>query len=615
MSRRTKIKAAGTGATDRIPATAETGLAAAETVGGPATTAPAEEAADPPATFASTRPDAMRLLASAGNLAWPDAPAPVQDDAPAYADPVLALIASEFDRDYYLARYPDIRAAGVDPVEHFARTGWRERRNPASWFDTGYYLASCPDVAAAGLNPFVHYLSSGRIEGRAPRCPARHKRAVLERLRSAAGRTADYAAPDVVSVLVRPHLLAVLRRALVGRGGINLSLSHDCYLRSVGGTQLLIADEQAKFAASGEATLHLSPALPRLVLAPADDQPFYLTLVLDGEELGTAAYDTLCDVLREIGPELPAARRLIVHSVFGHRIDGIVALHRALAARDAVFWLHDYASICVGHTLLRNDIAFCGAPPPDSMACRVCVYGEERRPHLRGIAELFAQISFDVAAPSQAALDLWLRRAGLPHRSARVHGHARFEVTSVRAALAGSAKRGTPGHPVRVGFVGHAVPGKGWPLFADLVERSWPSGAYRFLHFTTERAHPPPVGLETVTVRATPEDRGATVEALASASVDLVAVLSPWPETFCYVAHEAVAAGADVVALADSGNVAAMVLRTGRGVVLPDGEAVLDFFASGRAVEYVRLAHAQGQEAGTLVHEGTTATLDRAEAQ
>jgi len=40
------------------------------------------------------------------------------------------------------------------------------------------------------------------------------------------------------------------------------------------------------------------------------------------------------------------------------------------------------------------------------------------------------------------------------------------------------------------------------------------------------------------------------VAALAEHAIDLVVLLSPWPETFSYVMHEALAAGADVVALA-----------------------------------------------------------------
>lgn len=85
------------------------------------------------------------------------------------------LVSQEFDREYYLAANPDVATAGMEPVDHFLKYGWREGRNPNSKFDTAYYLQANPDVAATGANPFHHYLLSGRAEGRAPaRAPSQH---------------------------------------------------------------------------------------------------------------------------------------------------------------------------------------------------------------------------------------------------------------------------------------------------------------------------------------------------------------------------------------------------------------------------------------------------------
>ena len=39
---------------------------------------------------------------------------------------------AEFDAAWYLQRYPDIAAAGVDPFEHYLLWGWREGRNPSA---------------------------------------------------------------------------------------------------------------------------------------------------------------------------------------------------------------------------------------------------------------------------------------------------------------------------------------------------------------------------------------------------------------------------------------------------------------------------------------------------
>ncbi len=73
-----------------------------------------------------------------------------------------------FDSDWYLDRYPDVRAAGVNPVVHYLRYCAREGRDPNPFFDTDWYLNEYPDVRAASPNPLAHYLQYGAAEGRDP---------------------------------------------------------------------------------------------------------------------------------------------------------------------------------------------------------------------------------------------------------------------------------------------------------------------------------------------------------------------------------------------------------------------------------------------------------------
>jgi hypothetical protein len=71
-----------------------------------------------------------------------------------------------FDEAWYLAQYPNVGKSGLDPVEHYLRSGAAEGRNPSPSFDTEFYLEFYPDVARAGMNPLVHYIQYGREEGR-----------------------------------------------------------------------------------------------------------------------------------------------------------------------------------------------------------------------------------------------------------------------------------------------------------------------------------------------------------------------------------------------------------------------------------------------------------------
>jgi glycosyltransferase involved in cell wall biosynthesis len=123
-----------------------------------------------------------------------------------------------FDSPWYLARYPDVAAAGADPLWHFVIHGAKERRSPhplfepesyarphsgttvlkqtaatdprfsnvrrifqavtsrrsyrlvkkSGLFDPEYYLRTYPDLQEAKIDPLAHFMIYGAFEGRNP---------------------------------------------------------------------------------------------------------------------------------------------------------------------------------------------------------------------------------------------------------------------------------------------------------------------------------------------------------------------------------------------------------------------------------------------------------------
>jgi GT2 family glycosyltransferase/2-polyprenyl-3-methyl-5-hydroxy-6-metoxy-1,4-benzoquinol methylase len=73
-----------------------------------------------------------------------------------------------FDKDWYRARYADVREDDIPPVVHYLSHGATAGYDPNPFFDTSWYLAQYPDVARARLNPLVHYVRWGAAEGRRP---------------------------------------------------------------------------------------------------------------------------------------------------------------------------------------------------------------------------------------------------------------------------------------------------------------------------------------------------------------------------------------------------------------------------------------------------------------
>lgn len=79
-----------------------------------------------------------------------------------------ATLALLVDRNWYYERYPDVRHAQFDPLMHYLREGWREKRDPNPWFNTAFYLEQYPDATYGDICPLVHYVRTGAAEGFRP---------------------------------------------------------------------------------------------------------------------------------------------------------------------------------------------------------------------------------------------------------------------------------------------------------------------------------------------------------------------------------------------------------------------------------------------------------------
>jgi hypothetical protein len=492
-----------------------------------------------------------------------------------------AIAAKHFDQAYYLATNPDIAAAGIDPLEHFLQHGFKEGRDPNAGFDVAYYLAANSDVAGHGINPLVHYVLHGEREGRLPRRPLHEARRVLEacvpvRQKARAwAHAADHAPP------ITPAALAEALRGLASPTGVALSVSHDDYVYSCGGVQLLIADEQRAFAAADWSMLHCAPAAPVPMLAdPVQPGDYRIRLRLDGTALGVARVHDLFEIidrLRHGGQRL----ELVIHHLMGHAPEILCELADHVGQRPLV-WIHDHFTLCPSYALMRNDVQFCHAPKADSTACQICVYGPDRPAHRARVEDFFARTRPFVVAPSQPALDFWRARAGLSHAGAAV-------IAPARLLLHPAASEDSPARPLRIAHTGARLFHKGWHVFADLAQACAGDSRYTFYHLGLAEGPALPGCITHIPVRVTPDDRHAMIEAVAEHRIDAVLNFALWPETFCFAAHEALAGGAFVIARRAAGNVwpAVQANAPHRGCAVDDEAALRALFASGAIIERI----------------------------
>jgi hypothetical protein len=478
------------------------------------------------------------------------------------------VVGPEFDAGFYLARYPDVAALRIDPLDHFLAYGWREGRDPNPSFSVADYLDSHRDVAAAGGNPFIHYLRHGRAENRPTEENLGFRYRTIRDLQPVSARIAAAAALEAdVTVDAASALAAGLAKA-AGRG-LHVTFSQDDYRSRLGGLQICIQQEALAVGRLDRAHLNLHPVgrWPTL----RDGEPGRLRVVLDDRDIGVFDPATIAEGLAVLKGRT-GERSFAIHSLLGHAADETLAILAALDLSSGFYWLHDYASLCAGFHLLRDEVEDCAGPPPESGSCAICVFGPARGRHLSAHARLFEALDLTVVSPAARTLATW--QGAWPYAAPRavVHAHARFEPRGPAPAPGGQ-------RPLRVAYVGHAATHKGWPVFRDLALAHAADGRYAFLHLGDTPEPGLPVAFHPV--RVTAKSPRAMTGALERLEVDVVLFWPLWRETFSFAAHEAVAAGCALITGPDSGNVAAIVADGERGWVLPDETALAEAFANG----------------------------------
>lgn len=405
----------------------------------------------------------------------------------------------------------------------------------------------------------------------------------------------DNPGPEVRRLLDLPvpftpkRLLAIPDR--LRHRGVMVALSHSDYLTAVGGTEKVQHDEQDAFAQRDVSYIQIYPAdlrdgQPDFALA---DQPVRVNG--DGVPLADCSLRELIVFFRicfQTGVLQPVA--LHIHHLLHFSLPGLEHFCADLPWPIIRLFLHDYYTICPQFNLLYNDTHFCGAPPPGSERCIGCGHATTREPHLRRISHLLAHPRFEFVVPSEAAASIWKRFYPDHTEKLRVVPHQ-----TVDPAIPTKTHRvrspDATGRP-RLAYVGNDHPAKGGLVWRDIVTDPVVAQNYEFLHLGYLREPLP--GVRHVPVSMHQDGPLAMVKALLEHEVDLALLWSIWPETYSFTVFEAFGAGVFVLTHQDSGNIAAQVRATGRGLVLNDQAGLLRLLQDhSRVTEIVEDHHAR----------------------
>lgn len=111
-----------------------------------------------------------------------------------------------FDANWYRSYYSDLKHAGMDPLFHYVKFGWKEKRRPNIFFEPKWYNDNYAE-SVGDMNPLVHYITVGADNGFNPSqafCTKTYRQQNRERLTPGENPLAHYMREGMRLGLTKP---------------------------------------------------------------------------------------------------------------------------------------------------------------------------------------------------------------------------------------------------------------------------------------------------------------------------------------------------------------------------------------------------------------------------
>lgn len=245
----------------------------------------------------------------------------------------------------------------------------------------------------------------------------------------------------------------------------------------------------------------------------------------------------------------------IIHhlSNFEHDEKMIVLMETISKRIKTIYYIHDYASICFNHVLMKNGKKYCGEQDV-SISLRKCwnckyylfaVLDESFYRKFMDRVNIYAFVF-----PSEVVREIWLKKYSNLIEKTMVVPHQIFseEMMGIDRPL---------DKVIKVSYVGYASKEKGWNFWKKVVKEI--SGYKEIRCYMLGKTNENLDGVQHEDVSFHGNKDNAMVDKLISKGIHIAFLWSECPETYSYTFFESYIAGCYVVTGKNSGNIARMV--------------------------------------------------------
>lgn len=351
-------------------------------------------------------------------------------------------------------------------------------------------------------------------------------------------------------------------------GDFVISISYGNYLIQNGGTDKVIREHQVMFNSQGIDYLFLFPVIRNIKVGKKIRIFRYWGINKNNNFIGLYKIESAFSYIEKNFNQGNKCRALFVHHTWRVQQRDLITILKSFDV-PIYYYLHDFYSICDGKNLIDHDGIYCGYGLNGincKTSCRYYNQSQLNKKNFITLIEIFGE-RLTFVAPSDNTREIYVstfdkyatRFVSIPHQK-----------------LQGEYFKNNFVYPIKVAFIGKQVALKGWDDYKGLIDRFGNDPDYEFYYLGTGTDAPTNIKVVEVSVRKQGLD--AMMNTLRELEIDIVLLLSKWPETYSYTYFEAYAAGCYIITYNCSGNMSDMVKKNGNGTVVSNFYNLKKFF-------------------------------------
>lgn len=243
------------------------------------------------------------------------------------------------------------------------------------------------------------------------------------------------------------------------------------------------------------------------------------------------------------------------------------------------YYIHDYATICYNHTLLKNNKTYCGYDGIKFSKCFNCRFFMLGHKANKFYKKLFNECqNIKLIFPSDFVQKIWLDIFGDNYKSrCRVISNQKFSDGVYQINKDVTFKK------IKIAYIGYQNRVKGWEYFKKISEINKGQFELYVLGSCTEKLK----DVKIIPVSFIDNGPNAMVEAIKANDIDIALLWSTRPETYGFTFYESYVAGTYILTNKDSGNISYMVKKLKCGNSFETAMELFEFLSDINSVKEV----------------------------